>query len=159
MEVGMVAIKKHRQESALFGQWLSDRLRKNPRYRHYAVYYDHGDKTVHPNVAAIKGIYGEKVTNSSQLTQVDVMVAKPNQEIIILVEIEEGQCSPKKIIGDIFANLMCNRYAVALEGEQRYFPITSQTVLVIAGIMNPRGAMKDQLEKTIKPRMSFLKKG
>jgi hypothetical protein len=154
MEVGMVAIKKHRQESALFGQWLSDRLRKNPRYRHYAVYYDHGDKTVHPNVAAIKGIYGEKVTNSSQLTQVDVMVAKPNQEIIILVEIEEGQCSPKKIIGDIFTNLMCNRYAVALEGEQRYFSITPETVLVIAGIMDPKGAMKNQLEKTIKPRIS-----
>jgi hypothetical protein len=85
-----------------------------------------------------------------------MMVAKPNGEIIALVEIEEGQCSPKKIIGDIFTNLMCNRYAVAIEGEQRYFSITPETVLVIAGIMNPRGVMKNQLEKTIKPRISHF---
>jgi hypothetical protein len=107
-----VAIKKHGQESASFGQWLSDTLRENPKYQHYAVYYDHGDRTIHPNVAAIKGIYGEKVTRSSQLTQVDVMVAKPNGETIALVEIEERQCSPKKIIGDIFINLMCDRFGV-----------------------------------------------
>ncbi|MBE0411131.1 MAG: hypothetical protein IBX69_15525 [Anaerolineales bacterium] len=154
VEVGMVASKKHGQESASFGQWLSDRLRENPRYRHYAVYYDHGDKTIHPNVAAIKGIYGDKVTSSSQLTQVDVMVAKPSGEIIALVEIEERPSSPKKLIGDVFTNLMCSRYAVRVNGEQRYFNITPETILILAGIMNPKGNKFKKLERVIKPRIS-----
>ena len=78
----MVNFKKHGQESASFGQWLTGSLRENPEYQDYAVYYDHGDSVAQPNMVAIKGIYGEKVTSSTQLTQVDVMVAKPNREIV-----------------------------------------------------------------------------
>ena len=149
----MVNFKKHGQESASFGQWLTGSLRENPKYQDYAVYYDHGDSVAQPNMVAIKGIYGEKVTSSTQLTQVDVMVAKPNREIVALVEIEESQCSPKNIIGDVFANLMCSQYSILENGKHQYFSITPQTILIIAGIINLKGSKFAQLESIIKPRM------
>jgi hypothetical protein len=152
----MISTNKHGEQSGLFGQWLTDRMRGNPELQDHRVYYDHGDKAAQPNVAPIKGICGEKVTNSTQLTQVDVMVAKPNREIVALVEIEERPSSPKKLIGDVFANLMCSQYSITINGEQEFFSISPDTVLIIAGIMDTRGKLPEQLQKTILPRLSHF---
>jgi hypothetical protein len=150
----MISTSKHGEQSGLFGQWLTDRMRGIPEWQDYLIFYDHGDKAAQPNVVAIKGIYGEEVTSTTQLTQVDVMVAKPNREIVTLVEIEERPSSPKKLIGDVFANLMCSQYSITINGEQQYFSITAETRLILAGIMNPKGNKFKQLERVIKPRMN-----
>ena len=150
----MARNRKHGEQSGLFGQWLTERMRGNPEWQDYLIYYDHGDKAAQPNVVAIKGIYGEEVNSTTQLTQVDVMVAKPNREIMTLVEIEERPSSPKKLIGDVFTNLMCSQYSITINGEQHYFSIKSETRLILAGIMNPKGNKFKQLERVIKPRIS-----
>jgi hypothetical protein len=136
-----------------FGEWLTNYLRGISKYQDYLVYYDHGDPIAHSNVVVIKGIYGEEVSLINQLAQVDVLVAKPNQEILTIVEVEEKPSSPKKILGDTFTLLMCNRFSVSLLGKHHYFRITPETRLIIAGTMVIKGSKPEQLEKVILPRM------
>ena len=75
-----------------FGLWLTQNLRMSEQY---SVLYDHGDKQENLSVAAIKGFFGDKVTNSNRLTDVDVLVAN-NNEVILLIEIEENEMSAEK---------------------------------------------------------------
>lgn len=110
--------------TGVFGYWLTQYLKGLPGYQDLLVYYDHGDPKESMNVVAIKGIYGESVSLISQLAQVDVLVAQPDREILVLVEIEERFSSPKKIAGDVFTLLMCNRFSVRLSGQHEYFRIT-----------------------------------
>ncbi|HLE15655.1 MAG TPA: hypothetical protein VI776_12985 [Anaerolineales bacterium] len=139
--------------TGVFGEWLTNYLQGITKYQDYLVYYDHGDPTAHSNVVAIKGLYGEEVSLINQLAQVDVLVAKPNQEILTIAEVEEAPSSPKKILGDTFTLLMCNRFSVHLLGKHQYFRITPETRLIIAGTMVIRGSKPEQLEKIILPRM------
>jgi hypothetical protein len=149
----MTGSKKAGENTGLFGQWLSSYIRGIPRYKDYLVYYDHGDPVVDSNVVAIKGIAGERVNRINQLSQVDIMVANPNHEILALVEIEEGYCSPKKIIGDTFSHLMCDRYSILQAGRAEYFSITPETHLIISGLLSPKGAKFKQLEQVIRTRI------
>ncbi|MBC8235578.1 hypothetical protein H8E77_39025, partial [bacterium] len=112
------------EQTGRFGCWLTQYLKGSPQYYKHLVYYDHGKRDSKPNVAAIKGFFGDEVSNKNRLADVDLMVAKPNKDIMLLVEIEERESSPKKILGDVLAILMCNRFAVKLNGEQHYFRIT-----------------------------------
>lgn len=130
------------EKTGQFGRWLTDALIDNPKYR---VYYDHGDPQKSDNVAVIKSFMGEEVTNSNRLADVDVMVYNPDREILLLIEIEESALSPKTLFGDIFANLFSTKFAVRDGGEQRYFSVTPQTHLIIAGFI-PR-ANKENKEK------------
>jgi hypothetical protein len=130
------------EKTGQFGRWLTDALIDNPKYR---VYYDHGDPQKSDNVAVIKSFIGEEVTNSNRLADVDVMVYNPDHEILLLIEIEESALSPKTLFGDIFANLFSTRFAVRDGGEQKYFSVTPQTHLIIAGFI-PR-ANKENKEK------------
>ncbi|OGO28252.1 MAG: hypothetical protein A2Z16_15975 [Chloroflexi bacterium RBG_16_54_18] len=139
--------------TGVFGEWLTNYLQGITKYQDYIVYYDHGDPTAHSNVVAIKGLYGEEVSRINQLAQVDILVAKPNQEILTIAEVEEAPSSPKKILGDTFALLMCNRFSVQLLGKHLYFRITPETRLIIAGTIVKRGSKPEQLEKVIFPRM------
>ena len=91
---------KHGKSTGKFGSWLNDYLGSDS---FYTVYYDHGIKTDDPNVAAIKGFFGDQVNNKNRLADIDVMVANIDKEIILLIEIEESEMSPKKLLGDIFS--------------------------------------------------------
>ena len=42
-------------------------------------------------------------------------------QVLRLIEIEESNMPPKKLLGDVFATLMCNRFVVKIEKEQKYF--------------------------------------
>ena len=108
---------RHGTGTASFGKWLKDYLEGIPEYEDYLVYYDHGDSQK-SNVVAIKGFCGKSVTNQNRLADIDIMVANPKKEIVVLIEIEEKPASPKKYIGTIFAALMCNRFAVRVENRE-----------------------------------------
>ena len=149
----MIPLQSAGANTAVFGHWLTRHLEGLPGYQDHQVYYDHGDPKGSPNVAAIKGIYGESVSLISQLAQVDVLVAQPDREIRVVVEIEERFSSPKKIVGDVFTLLMCNRFSVRLSGQHEYFRITPRTKLVIAGTMKVKGSKREQLERVILPRI------
>ncbi|MBD3309494.1 hypothetical protein GF348_24155 [candidate division KSB3 bacterium] len=143
---------KHGVETGKFGRWLSQCLEETPGYQSYCVYYDHGDRLAAPNVVAIKGFFGETVTNANRLADVDIIVVKPGGEIAILIEIEESGTSPKKLVGDVFTILMCNRFAVRDGEEQRCFEITPETRLVVAGV-GSSGQQTKKVREVIAPRL------
>jgi len=145
--------QKHGYQTGLFGEWLSNYLESIPKFQQFVVYYDHGDRQTYLNVVAIKGIYGIKLSRQNQLAQIDAMVTKLNHEIVAIVEVEERESPPKKIIGDIMALLMCNRFYARLGGINQYFRITPETRLIVAGIINPKGSKMSQLEEVIFPRL------
>ncbi|MDD5466840.1 MAG: hypothetical protein PHS96_03450 [Anaerolineales bacterium] len=87
------------------------------------------------------------------MTQVDVLVAGPGREIVLLIELEERNSTPKKIIGDVFTNLMCSQFAVRREGRQQIFTVSPQTRMIISGIIEARGDKLAQLQEVILPRL------
>jgi len=121
------------EKTGQFGLWLTEYINEERTKKDYLVYYDHGDPTRHDNVKAIKGFVGEKVKNANRLTDIDVLVANRNNEILLLIEIEESQISPKTLLGDIFASLVSTKFSV-LEDEQMDFSVTSNSRLIIAGL-------------------------
>lgn len=135
-----------------FGEWLTQYLKKLSGHREYLVYYDHGDSQK-PNVAEIKGFYGQSVKNRNRLTDIDIMVANQNRDIVLLIEIEETAASPKKYIGTAFAALMCNSFAVKMKDEQRYFRPTNETIFIIAGKLPNEGIRLQKMHEIIAPRI------
>ena len=95
-------------------------------------YYD-GDKIKYSNVLATKAFYGERVSNSNRLADLDVVVIGPDGITDLILEIEERPSSPKKILGDVLALMLCNRLAAKIAGVQNYFELSHTTTLVIAG--------------------------
>ena len=140
---------KNGKYTELFGEWLTESL-GNSRY---TVYYDQGDKQKEPMVAAIKGFLGKKVTNVNRLADNDVMVVNDKNEIILLIEIEEVKMSPKKLLGDIFTIEMCNRFAVRINKENKYFDVSSKTRLIVAGVVPNTGSGQKKIRDIILPRL------
>jgi hypothetical protein len=134
-----------------FGRWLTGYLAASPTLSRYRVYYDHGDSTL-DNVAAIKGFYGDSVTNLNRLADVDVMVVSPLGEVVLLVEIEERGSSPKKVFGDAVTILMCNHFAVGRGRAQECFAASADTRLIISGVMPDRGTRIAKIEQVAAPR-------
>ncbi len=85
---------KRGQLTGEFGAWLTDYI-NHCRYQHYTVYYDHGDKQKHKNVAEVKGFCGKEVTLDNKLTDIDVMVVNEENMVMLLIEIEESKVPPK----------------------------------------------------------------
>jgi hypothetical protein len=137
---------KHGEKTGELGHWLTNYLEV---FGDYSVYYDHGDQQSSANVVKVKGFVGSEITRQTQLAQIDVMVAGINQEAVLLIELEESGFRPKRILGDIFSILMCNRLSVKENQRQTYFKITPQTKLIVAGI----ASTKTRIEDVIKPRL------
>ena len=116
------------------------------------VYFDHGDRDKYDNVFACKGFYGETVRNVNRLADIDLVVADRQRGALILVEIEERQSSPKKIIGDVFAIAMCNHVGVGA-GDQESFAITDMTKLLVGGVIPTNGVRKQKIDGTIAHRL------
>ena len=128
--------------TGIFGKQLYDYCKKADLP--FDVYYDHGDKNVDPNVAATKGFFGKTVSNLNRLADVDVIVGL-NDKAVLLIEIEERPISPKKILGDAFAIMMCNKFAVKVGGSQITYDVDEDTKLMLACSFQPKG---HRLEKT-----------
>jgi hypothetical protein len=139
-----------------FGSQLAARLRASADHAEWIVFYDHGDTTVDSSVAATKGFFGDRVANLNRLADIDVLIASPDRVARILIEIEERACSPKKMLGDVLAALLCNRFAVRVQGRQELFEVASSTKLIVAGVVPTRGHRLQKISEVITPRLHQL---
>jgi len=140
------------EQTGKFGEWLTAYLNQSTKRQGYTVYFDHGDKSW-PNVGVIYGFYGDHLSRRNQLTQADVILVDQAGDIIFLIEIEERQSPPKKIIGDVFAVFMCNHFAVRHHNNQLVFRLTPETKFVFAGWASRKGSKVDQLQAVIVNRL------
>lgn len=143
---------KQGKETGDFGLWLTQHYSSTELH----IFYDHGDRNSHPNVAAVKGFYkqeGEKISNRNRLADVDVIVASKKNEILLLIEIEERPVSPKKVLGDVFAIILCNRFAVRINRKQTDFFVTLGTKLFVAGFVPGVGHRLRKIREVTMPRL------
>jgi hypothetical protein len=124
--------RKAGSKTAEFGLWLTRELKEYPQYQ---VYYDHGDPHKYDNVKVIKAFLGDRVSRENKLADVDVLVANQDNEVLLLIEIEESPISPKILLGDVFASMLCEKFAVNIKGKQKYFEVTANSKLVVAGFL------------------------
>lgn len=147
----------HGVETGKFGRWLTEQLAVVKPELNYRVFFDHGqlhnEGAGKPETVAIKGFYGEQVSNANRLADIDIAVVNANNRVKILIEIEERESSPKKIVGDVFTIAMCNHIEVKLEKRSHVFAITSETTLIVAGVINPKGSKLAQLQEVLSPRI------
>ena len=144
-------MSKHGKLTGEFGLWLSNYLGNNHQY---SVYYDHGDNQKDLNVLAIKGFYGKLITNKNRLVDSDLIVVNnKNNSVDLLIEIEETEMSPKKLLGDVFTTLMCNQFAVSIDNEQKYFSLSPETHLIVAGVVKTKGTGQEKISLTITSRL------
>jgi hypothetical protein len=139
------------EQTGEFGRRLSERLggSESP----WIVYYDHGFTEVDGNVVATKGFFGNTVTNLNRLADVDVLLGTTDGAAALIIEIEERACSPKKLIGDVMAALLCNQFAVRVNGRQHSFRVLPTTRLIVAGVMPNQGHRIQKIEQVIVPRL------
>ena len=151
-----ISITKQGLETGKFGGWLTEYMQSLPRYQ---VYFDHGDKSRYSNVLATKGFYskcGDVVTNANRLTDLDIVVIEPTGSAALVIEIEERPCSPKKILGDILALMLCNRLAARVDGEQKYYELSQNTKIIVAGVLPGNGCRLARIHDLIEPRLRNL---
>ncbi len=134
-----------------FGKWLTANVNEIGAPSDYVVFYDHGDSQ-EENVVAIKGFCGDEVCNKNRLADVDVMIAKPSGRIVLLIEIEERHATPKKIIGDAATLLMCTKFAVRKEKEQKTYTVDRNSRLLIALILPDHGDRQRKVSEVLAPR-------
>ena len=132
---------KQGYDTGQLGRWLEEQFAKEIALRPYQFYYDHGESSS-PHVGAVKGFFGNKISNANRLADVDFAVVEPNGEAVLLVEIEERKSQPKKLLGDVFALLMCNRVAFG----QQNFALLPTTKILVAGVIEPKGSKREQLQ-------------
>lgn len=120
----------------------------------FDIYYDHGIKDVDPHVAKPLGFYGKYVKNLNRITDTDILIGHGNK-VILLLEIEERHASPKKVLGNIFANMMCNRYAIKRNDCHAYYDITDHTKLILSLLYKEKGYVKQKITN-IKKRIDEI---
>lgn len=143
----------HGKHTGKFGLWLTKYIQSLNPPREYTVVYDHGDAEKYPNVAVIKGFYGGQVANKNRLADIDVMVANSDGEVLLLIEIEESKMPPKTLLGDVFSILFSNNVAVKMGDEQKYFSISPETRLIVAGVVRSKGDGQEKIKDVIMPRL------
>ena len=84
------------------------------------------------------------------------MVVSPNQRVLLLIEVEERESPPKKILGGAVAIMMCNRFAVLQSGMQRYFEVANTSRLIVSGVMPAQGNRLEKVDQIIVPRFKQL---
>lgn len=141
------------EQTTIFGEWLTIYLNQKTEFKDHLIFFDHGDPVVWSNVGVISGFYGKKVSRMNQLTQIDILIANSKYEIILLIEIEERQSVPKKIIGDVFITLMCNQFTVNTKEGKKKFQVANDTQFIFAGWASDKGAKIEQLLTVIAPRI------
>jgi hypothetical protein len=143
-------------ETGKFGGWLTDYIESSPKHLGFKVFFDHGNQNRYPNVLAPKAFFGDTVSNSNRLADLDIVVLRPDGVADLIIEIEERPCSPKKILGDVLALMLCNQIAVRVDGEQDYFRLSPETTLIVAGVQPGGGQRLKKIEHVLQPRLHAL---
>ena len=145
---------KSGEQTGEFGYWLDNSLKE--KSSEYSVYYDHGDTKLE-NVGVIQGFVGTQPKKVNTLAEVDVMVVDRNGNIKLLIEIEDKSSpSPKKLLGVVFSIILCDQFAFGVGETKQYFKITPDTILIVAGFVNPKGKKGEQINEVIKPRLNEI---
>jgi len=115
----------------------------------YKVFYDHGNG----KEGKIQSHFDENnKLSATYLSAVDIMITKGN-EIMYLIEIEEGTASPKKLIGDAMAALLGD-YIRLTSGTQ--YNVINKTELLIYSLASEKGHKSEQV-KYIEKKVEELK--
>ncbi len=118
----MAIINSRGQMTARIGEYLSGILVP----KGYDVLYDHGT-----NSGKIVSWFGEKYNRGSELSQVDIaIVEKVTDNVMALIEIEEKDDNPKKLLGDILGILIGNK--IKFKGKRK-LTVTKNTLLLVVG--------------------------
>ena len=75
-----------------------------------------------------------------------------------MIEIQEGAISPKRLLGDLMAILMCNGFAVKTDVGHRTFTTAPGMQFIPAGVASPKGNKLRKIEQVISPRLDELGK-
>jgi hypothetical protein len=82
------------------------------------------------------------------LSGVDVLLADADSgEAVLVLEIEETACSPKKLLGDIMALSLCEY--LTTESDNRRYAVTPKTELWVCFPANPRGHQRVRNERLL----------
>lgn len=92
----------------------------------------------------------------SHISELDILIGSRDKKAQILIEVEERSCSPKKILGNLFASLLCDRFEVKTKDGPVCFMVTSETRLIVCGIQPGHGKRIDKIDRTIVPRLHAL---
>lgn len=148
--------------TAELGQKIAAFVRQHLGAADFLFFYDHGDAAKSPDdVAAIKGFVANGddaiVANLNRLADIDMMLADRTGAVRLLIELEERATSPKKLLGDVLAVMMCDKCAVGRDGNQQYFKVKPDTTLIIAGILPDSGDRLQRITDVIQPRIRTLR--
>ena len=87
-----------------------------------------------PHVCVEQSGNGLAVTNSNRIADIDILASR-GTTAEVLIEIEERECSPKKILGDVLATMLCDGFAIKTPTGQKTFRPTSATRLIVTGFV------------------------
>jgi len=127
-------------ETRKLGKWLYEHCANHGLP--FDVYYHHGYKGKDPHVASPQGFYGGKASTLTNLAIVDVVVGTNDGKAKLIVEIEEHSASPKKVIGNILAIMMCN----AFKACGRNYHVNEDTSLILACWFTEKGRGREKAE-------------
>ncbi|HEY3333307.1 MAG TPA: hypothetical protein VGK19_24945 [Capsulimonadaceae bacterium] len=143
-------------ETGLFGVWLTNHFQTSGKYPGHRVYYDHGDTASCDNVVVPQGFLGDKISRETCVTNLDAMVLASDGTVALIVEIEEKASSPKKFLGDVFAALMCEKFAIKHPDGHHIHRVTKDTVFIVACMVPDRGYRLKKIENAINPQLKLF---
>ena len=119
---------------ALTNEIANELRRLTGGYQAWSVYHDHDGECRERLWAHV----GSEPHGWSNLSGVDVLLGNADtREAVLVLEIEETACSPKKLLGDVCA-LALSEYVTTESDDQRY-AITAKAELWVCFPVNPRG--------------------
>jgi hypothetical protein len=105
---------------------VAERLAAYYGKKGYKVIHDHGPKK--EDVGHIVSWLGEVEKRAEELSQLDIAIIKRDPgDLYALIEIEEERASPKKLLGDVFATLLCDHVSF----EKETLSVDEQIILIV----------------------------
>ena len=102
-------ILKQGNKTAIIGHQLVERYNDSK----FIVYYDHGDKKMDKANVCEPTPYNKIKSDENTLSNIDIaIVEKKENKLRILIEIEESQAEPKKIIGDMMNIILADHILI-----------------------------------------------
>jgi hypothetical protein len=116
---------------------LRFQLQNEPTLQGNTVFYDHGDPRQNNNVGAITNFFDE-LHRDTKLSEIDLAIIDKEGKVILLIEIEEKDDNPKKLIGDAMATLLGN----GIDFKGKPLAIGEWTTLLILAMTTGQGHEK-----------------
>jgi len=85
--------------------WLGRQLKEESLLRSYSVYYDHG-VAGEKGVCEISSVIGSDLRRENKISEIDIAILDRSERVIFLIEIEESEDNPKKLVVDVITTLL-----------------------------------------------------